>query len=67
MAPNEKYEEITKRVLWLENHWSTFNNEMGRVQESTEWLTWATRWIITGIFGNLLLTLLGFVVNLALK
>ena len=59
--------EIDRRLEWLEERYANFNSEMGKVQESANWLTWATRWIITGVIGNLLLALTSILLNMSLK
>ena len=57
--------DISDRVKWLEEHYSTFNNEMGKVQTNTEWLIWAVRWLIAGIGGSVFLSLIGVVITIA--
>jgi len=59
-----RQQEVDRRITWLEEHYSIFNEEMGGVKASTDWLTWATRWIIAGIFGNLALAILGIILNI---
>lgn len=34
----DKQYEVECRTKWLEEHWSTFNSEMGQVQTDVAWL-----------------------------
>lgn len=39
-------EDSESRILWLEQHYSTFNSEMGEVRNNIKWVVMMVKWEI---------------------
>jgi len=61
---NYQNQEQERRILWLENHWSTFNDELGvvktkigKIETNVNWLM-KSYWVIAGASIGALITAL---------
>ena len=62
----EKSQSNCDRIEWLEQHYSTFNNEMGEVKTNVKWIMKMQWWQI-GVMSTGFTTLLALFLNHIVK